>query len=415
MAAYGLSPVAVSNSLAGASRRTTRRLVSASAPATAAPLAATRIHARKRRPRRPNHREAIPVTVTRPLSILIADGNRTNLALMDMLARKLPNSTTQLFTDPKSVRDRLAAVSFDVAVIDSQMPGVGGIELARSIRAHGRLATRPILIVTSDPDPAVRDSALKAGASDVMLRPIEPVEFKTRLSALARGLPAAEPPRAEPPLPVAASPNFRSVEEELVGAFARAAGHKDRETPLHATRVACYCAIIAQQLGLSEEAAAELRLAAPLHDIGKVGLRDDVLQNRGFLSEEQRRHMSEHTLIGHAILSAGRSRVLKLAAEIALTHHERWDGGGYPRGLRGEDIPLPGRIAAVADVFDALTSLRPYKRAWSMNHGFSYLSENAGLQFDPRCVAAFQAAREEVEAVMALMPDLLPEADADAA
>jgi putative two-component system response regulator len=211
------------------------------------------------------------------------------------------------------------------------------------------------------------------------------------------------------------APSFRSVEEELVSAIARAAGHKDRETPLHATRMACYCAIIAQQLGLSESACAEIRLAAPLHDVGKVRLRDDVLQNRGFLSEEQRRHMAEHTLIGHAILSGGRSRILKLAAEIALTHHERWDGGGYPRGLKGEEIPLPGRIAAVADVFDALTSLRPYKRAWSMNHAFTYLAENAGTQFDARCVAAFKEAREEVEAVMSLMPDLPPEADADAA
>ncbi len=352
------------------------------------------------------------------LSIVIVDDNRTSLALMDMLLRKLPNCTTQLFAEPQAFLDRLPGMDFDIAVFECHMPGVSGIELVRSVRAHGRLGARPVVIVTADQDPLTRESALKAGASEVLYRPIAPVEFKARLSALARPADAPRALRSEAgweSTPVADTAALRSIEEDLVSALARAAGYKDRETPLHATRMACYCAIIANHLGLSEEACAELRLAAPLHDIGKVGLRDDVLQNRGFLSEEQRRHMAEHTLIGHAILSGGRTKILKLAAEIALTHHERWDGGGYPRGLKGEEIPLAGRIAAVADVFDALTSLRPYKRAWSMNHAFTYLYENAGEQFDPNCVAAFQIGREEVEALMALMPDLHAEPDADAA
>jgi putative two-component system response regulator len=272
------------------------------------------------------------------LTIVIVDDNRTNLALMDMLVRKLPNCETQLFADPQAFLSRLASIDFDVAVFDCHMPGVSGIELARSVRAQSRLAAKPIVIVTADQDPVTRESALEAGATDLLHRPIKPVEFKMRLSALARPAEGQRPLRGIatgdtiPKLGEAGS--LRSVEEDLVSAFARAAGYKDRETPLHATRMACYCAIIAHHLGLSDEACAELRLAAPLHDIGKVGLRDDVLQNRGFLSEEQRRHMAEHTLIGHAILSAGRSKILMLAAEIALTHHERWDGAGYPRGLR---------------------------------------------------------------------------------
>lgn len=355
--------------------------------------------------------------MTVPLSILIVDDNRTNLALMDMLARKLPNAVTQLFSDPRAVLDRLGTIAYDLAIIDGQMPGLDGVELARSLCAHDQHAGKPVVIVTSDPNPAVRESAIQAGASDVLHRPIEPVEFKTRLCALARQADVRSAVRSELPgeTPARADAAWRrGAEHDLVNAFVRAAGHKDHETPMHATRMACYCALIAQQLGLSEEACVELRLAAPLHDAGKVGLRDDVLQNRGLLSDEQRRHMEEHTRIGHAILSGGRSSVLQLAAEIALTHHERWDGSGYPRGLKGEEIPLAGRIAAVADVFDALTSLRPYKRAWSINHAFSYLVENAGEQFDPGCVAAFQLVREEVEAVMALMPDLLPETEVDA-
>ena len=341
------------------------------------------------------------------LSIVIVDEDRTNLALMDMLARKLPNCVTQLFSDPRAFLGRLGDVEFDVAVFDWHMPGLSGAELTRNVRSHSRLSAKPIVAVAAGTDPAIRGNALKAGASDVLSRPIRPMEFKTRLTALARRPGPAGESLTEPD-----GGGTRSVEEEMVSAIARAAGYKDRETPLHAIRVACYCAIIARQLGLPDQSCADLRLAAPLHDIGKVGLRDDVLQNRGFLSEEQRRHMAEHTRIGHAILSAGQTRVLRLAAEIALTHHERWDGTGYPQGLKGEQIPLAGRIAAVADVFDALTSLRPYKRAWSVQHAFSYLYENAGTQFDPSCIAAFEAGREDVESIMSLMPDFHEDADA---
>ncbi len=342
------------------------------------------------------------------LSIVIVDEDRTNLALMDMLARKLPNCTTQLFSHPQAFLDCLGGIEFDVAVFDWQMPGVSGAELTRSVRSQSRLSGKPLMAVTAGADPVTRSNALKAGASDVLCRPIRPMEFKSRLSALARRPGAAGESLVTPDNGGAT----RSVEEEMVSAIARAAGYKDRETPLHAIRVACYCAIIGHYLGLPEQDCADLRLAAPLHDIGKVGLRDDVLQNRGFLSEEQRKHMAEHTRIGHAILSAGQTRVLRLAAEIALTHHERWNGTGYPQGLKGEQIPLAGRIAAVADVFDALTSLRPYKRAWSLQHAFTYLYENAGTQFDPSCIAAFEAGREDVESIMALMPDLHEDADA---
>ena len=207
----------------------------------------------------------------------------------------------------------------------------------------------------------------------------------------------------------------RISDDEIVGVMARAAGYKDRETPMHTTRIACYSAILAHYLGLPDDACSDLRLAATMHDIGKVGLREEVLQKRGFLTEEDRRHMAEHTRIGHAILSGARSDVLRLAAEIALTHHERWDGSGYPQGLKGEQIPLSGRIAAVADVFDALTSVRNYKDAWTLNNAFHYLQERAGEHFDPACVAAFQSGREEVAAVMRVMPDEGFDSEADAA
>lgn len=139
-----------------------------------------------------------------------------------------------------------------------------------------------------------------------------------------------------------------------------------------------------------------------------------MLRNTGLLTPEERREMEDHTRIGHELLQGARSRVFRMAAEIALTHHERWDGSGYPQRLRGEQIPLSGRIAAVADVFDALTSVRSYKTSWSLSNAFNYLHDNAGEQFDPACVAAFASGREEIDEVMRAMPD--PEDDtADAA
>jgi putative two-component system response regulator len=341
-------------------------------------------------------------------TILIVDDNRTSLALMDMLARKLPNCTTQLCNDAARLHNALDSMSFDAAIIDHKPPLRNAIDLIRRIRASSTHAEKPVVILTTDLDAGLRQAAVQAGATDFLQKPFKPVEFKDRIKRLTRPIPSLPPAASE-------SSSQSGVEEELVAAFSRAAGHRDRELPLHPARMALYCAILAQHLGLADRYCSELRLAAPLHDIGKVGLKDDVLQNRGVLSHEQRRSMAEHTLIGYAILSTGRTSVLKLAAEIALSHHERWDGTGYPHGHKGERIPLGGRIAAVADVFDALTSIRPYKSAWTQNNAFGYLAENAGALFDPRCVSAFLAARDEIVAVMTLMPDATAETDADAA
>lgn len=341
-------------------------------------------------------------------TILILDDNRTSLALMDMLTHKLPGFATLLFISAQELTDALDGIEFDAAVLDHQPPHSDAIELTRRIRANGRLADRPVILLTGSLDAAQRQAALAAGVSGFLQKPIKPIEFKARLTRLI----GAPQDQAQPASP---GSGVEDCSEELISAFTRAVGYKDRELPLHPARMARYCVILAQHLGLPEKDCAELRLAAPLHDIGKVGLPDEVLKNRGNFSQDQRRVMAEHTRIGYAILSTGRSSVMKLAADIALTHHERWDGKGYPRGIKGDQIPLAGRIAAVADVFDALTSFRSYKNTWTANNAFAYLLENAGTQFDPACVRAFHAAREEITAVMTLMPDIMYESDADAA
>lgn len=340
------------------------------------------------------------------LSVLIVDDNRTNLALMDMLVRKLPDCATQLQSDPQAVLADPSRLDYDLAVIACRMEQVDGIALARRLKAEPRLQDKPVLLAADETDAALRGRARSAGVAEVLGKPINPVELRSRIVGLTR-------PSGPPPAPMQAPrdhrvgnlPDMTAREEELLAMLVKVSGYRDRETPMHSQRVARYCAILAHNLGLPEEFRRDILHAAPLHDIGKAGLSDALLRKPGFLSPEERREMEEHTRIGHAMLRDMRSSMFRMAADIALSHHERWDGSGYPQRLKGEQIPLAARIAAVADVFDALTSVRAYKTAWSAANAFTYLHDNAGDQFDPACVAAFTGARDEIAEVMRAMPD----------
>jgi two-component system response regulator RpfG len=175
-------------------------------------------------------------------------------------------------------------------------------------------------------------------------------------------------------------------ERETLFRLAKAIEYRDLGTGIHLLRMSHYAELIAEALGVPEEEARTITLAAPLHDIGKIGIPDAVLLKRSSLTDEEFAVMRRHPLIGYEILRDSQSRFVQMGATIALRHHERWDGSGYPDGLKGEDIPLPARIVAVADVFDALTSERPYKRAWSADEAFEYVQANRGTLFDPSCV-----------------------------
>jgi putative two-component system response regulator len=348
------------------------------------------------------------------LKILIVEDNRTNLMLMEMLVRQIPNCEAVSYACPADTVRDLDSLRFDIAIVDYQMPSMTGIELIKTIHGRREFADKPIVMVTADQDATTRMNAIRAGAVEFLQKPIEPVEFRTRLRNLARLVEVqreladrAEWLRAEVDK---ATAELRRREEEIITRLTIAAGYKDRETAAHTIRMAHYSGLIARELGLSEDECRDIQLAAPMHDIGKVGVRDDVLLKQGPLTHIERQHINEHTSIGGAILSGSACDLLKLAADIALTHHERWDGAGYPNGRSGEDIPLAGRIAAVADVFDALTSERPYKEAWSVDRAFAFIRTEAGRQFDPVCVEAFERCRDEVAEIMRTCPDA-PEAE----
>jgi len=188
-------------------------------------------------------------------------------------------------------------------------------------------------------------------------------------------------------------------EEEIILRLSRAAEFRDSDTGAHIIRMAQYCRILAEGLGMDHNQCRLIYLAAPMHDVGKIGVRDAVLLKAGRLTAEERVEIEKHTLYAEEILSGSSSPLIELGREIAVTHHERWDGAGYPRGLRGHEIPVCGRIAAVADVFDALTSERPYKSAWSTERAREFIAEGSGKQFDPQCVAAFENRWEAVLSV----------------
>lgn len=343
------------------------------------------------------------------LKVLVVDDNRSNLMLMEMLVRQVGNCSPLPYTDPSRLLAELADIHFDIALVDYQMPGMNGIDLIAAIRSDKRFAEKPIVMITADNDADLRLRAIKAGAVEFLNKPVEPIEFKARLTNLARlcevQLKLADQAQWLRGEVVTATLELRRREEEIINRLTLAAGYKDRETSAHTLRMARYTALIAGELGLSEEFCADLQLAAPMHDIGKVGIRDDVLLKQGPLTAAERSHVDTHTLIGAAILAGSSCDLLQLAGTIAVSHHEHWDGTGYPNGLAGEDIPLVGRIAAVADVFDALTSERPYKPAWSIDRAFVHLREQSGHHFDPECVSAFERCRDRVSALMHAFPD----------
>jgi putative two-component system response regulator len=343
--------------------------------------------------------------MTNTLKILIADDNRTNLNLMGMLARKIADAQVLAFDNPGDIVQAMDRLDFDIALIDHQMPGVTGVELINMLRQRPHFASKPFVIITADKDPAIKKQALEAGAVEFMHKPIEPIEFGTRLRNLARLAEAQHKLQDQATLLSErvdlATAELREREEEIISRLSLAASYKDRETELHTHRVARYSELVARGLGMDPEFCTNIRLATPMHDIGKVGIRDEVLLKKGLLSEAEREHMHCHTTIGSSILSGSSVPLLQLAGEIALSHHERWDGAGYPRRLKGTEIPVSGRIVAIADVFDALTTVRPYKRAWTLDEAFTYVKAQSGGQFDPACVSAFMAARAQIEAIAA--------------
>jgi putative two-component system response regulator len=344
----------------------------------------------------------------------LVDDARANLRIYEHVLARIAGTRTRSFTSSIDALDWSVASEPDLLIVDYRMPTPDGIEFIQRYRAMRPESETPIIMITGDQDRAVRNRALESGATDFLQKPTDPVELLAR----ARNLLALHESRRK--LRVYATSLEEEVaravaevaarEEETINQLMRAAEFRDDTTGQHIMRMGHYAAAMAEALGLSAEEQRSLLLATPMHDIGKVAVPDNILLKPGRLDAEEMAVMRRHAEAGYDILKGSRSKLLQLAAEIALGHHEKYDGSGYPYGLRGEAIALSARICAISDVFDALTSARPYKAAWSIDEAMTQIRTQAGTAFDPELVALFMDIRDSIVSIKARFSDEAEEA-----
>lgn len=327
------------------------------------------------------------------MKLLLVDDNPSNLFMLGKLAQSSGIADVQSFRDPLQALDEARRTRFDLIIVDYMMPGIDGLTLIREVRSLPDYVDVPIVMVTTVDQREICYAALEAGATDFLTKPVDMAEAKARLRNLAmlREMQNKLRDRADwlQTEVQKATYDRLGLEEEIILRLARAVERRDPSIGSHLVRVARTARELAEELGQSQAYCQDLYIASLMHDIGKLGLSDDLLYKTGPYTVDERQRMQAHTLIGGEILEGSRSPVIRLAAEIAETHHEFWDGSGYPRGLKETAIPLAGRIVAVADVFDALTSERPYKAAWTAEDAARYIADKAGQQFDPEVARAF--------------------------
>jgi two-component system, response regulator RpfG len=289
----------------------------------------------------------------------------------------------------------------DLLLLDYRMPVVDGLEFARRFRRSLTNRDVPIVLVTVVGDEPIRQAALDAGVIDFLVKPVRPRELRARCRNLLQLRQQSESIKQRAlSLEQRLLSSMHEVEErerETLSRLARAIEYRDIGTSAYLERMSHVAGLIAEGLGMSEDEVRLIELAAPLHDIGKIAIPDDVLLKPGPLDEQQLAIMRRHPQIGHELLSGSQNRFIQVGATIALRHHERYDGSGYPDGLSGAQIPVEARIVAVADVFDALISPRPYKAPWSFDNALDFLLEQSGKLFDPQCVQALVQNRTRLE------------------
>ncbi|MFB2550012.1 HD domain-containing phosphohydrolase [Ensifer soli] len=340
------------------------------------------------------------------MNIALIDDSRSVLFALTLALSELGGVEIQSFVDPAEALVACGNTVFDLVIVDHTMPRLTGIDVIRALKRYDAYALVPIVMITSESDRAIRIEAIEAGATEFLRKPFDSIELKARVRNLLslREAQTAIAGRAEK-LAVAVTDATRDLaarEEEMIWRLARAIEFRDGHTGDHVSRVAEISRLIAEALGHDAHFCRMVYLAAPLHDVGKIGIPDGILNKPGRLTADEFARMREHVAIGERILDRGSSELVRVAARIVAGHHEKWDGSGYPRGLAGSAIPIEGRIVAVADVFEALSSERPYKAAWPLTKAAAEVVAGSGSHFDPACVAAFCRQWPQIAAMMGL-------------
>ncbi len=337
--------------------------------------------------------------------ILIVDDEPFNLKLMDKMLGAQGYTNLVLVQDPRLVLEHYRKRRPDLILLDINMPYMDGFAVLDALRELNDTLLPPVVVLTAQHGRDYLLRALNAGARDFIGKPFDRLELLARVRNLLDAHMAHrmvhEQKQVLDDLVHQRTDELRQTRLQVVQRLGRAAEYRDNETGYHIMRMSQISELLARKLGWSD-AECELMLnASPMHDIGKIGIPDEILLKPGKLDQGQWEIMKTHTTIGAELLGGDDSELLELARSIALTHHEKWDGSGYPAGLCGEEIPQAGRIVAVADVFDALTSIRPYKKAWPLDEAVDYVRDNAGTHFDPAIVAQFEAALSDINAIRA--------------
>jgi len=334
-------------------------------------------------------------------SILIVDDEPPNVAVLERLLHHSGYGNTRSTTDPREVPEFFAEEVPDLLLLDLLMPRLDGYAVMDRIRRWtGSGEFLPILVLTADVTDEAKKRALAGGATDFLTKPFDHTEVMLRIRNLlhTRKLHLAQ---ADTNAILERQVHKRTLQleearDQIITSLAHAAELRDDETGRHTQRVGVASWLIALRLGMSEECAELIGKTAPLHDVGKLGIPDAILLKPGRLTPAEFEEIKKHPQVGADLLREGSHPLIETARAIAMTHHERLDGNGYPNKLAGEDIPIEGRIVCVADVYDALTHRRPYKEAWPEKRALKEIQDNAGAQFDPQVVKAFLGVHPEL-------------------
>jgi putative two-component system response regulator len=338
--------------------------------------------------------------------IFVIDDEPANLKLLGKLLASADLRQLVLIQDPREVLTHYQEARPDLILLDINMPHLDGYQVMEQLKALDDPLLPPIVVLTAQHGHDQLLKALASGARDFIGKPFDRTELLMRVrnlldAQLAHKMVHDQRAALEQMVRVRTEALHQS-RLEVVLRLGRAAEYRDNETGLHIIRMSQYSALLAKSLGWSDEDCALMLHASPMHDIGKIGIPDAILLKSGKFESHEWHIMQTHVTIGAAILEGGDSALLRLARKIVCSHHEKWDGSGYPDGLVGETIPQAGRIVALADVFDALTSARPYKKAWPLADAIAFIVENAGAHFDPEVVAHFNCCLPQILAIRAL-------------
>jgi putative two-component system response regulator len=338
--------------------------------------------------------------------ILVVDDQPQNVELLE--AHLVPQGYDIVTAaSGEEALEKLSKHSIDLILLDVMMPGMNGFEVTRQVRQNIAHRLLPIILVTSLRDTEDRVMGIEAGCDDFISKPVEKVEILARVRSLLKvkaynDLMSNYRKELETEVALRTEELKQALEKikaaslETIYRLSRAAEYKDKDTGAHIQRMSLYSAALARSMGLEEKMVETILYAAPMHDLGKIGIPDSILLKPGSLDAAEWEIMKQHSAIGGEILKGSDAEFIRMGETIALTHHEKWDGSGYPKGLRGIEIPIAGRIAAIADVFDALTSRRPYKEPFSVERSLAIIEEGRGVAFDPEVVDGFFAIKEEI-------------------